>query len=277
VAKRKEGLIMKKFRTQQEMRQRYHEINKMPSYRRPYAITLALPDRYFGFLGISHTNDPEDSQWQRYFEEWDNFLASSNPLKVVFHEGNSLPAKGETREEAIIDGADSGLTAWLAKGEGIKFISPEPNLTEEVERLKTDYGYSEVEIMTYYIGRQMSQWVRYDHSKGLSLNDYIEKTLRRYQETYSWNTDFSLDDARKIVEEVIEKRLEEGAKEDFQKIDDPSKNPVSSACSQIRDESIFSAVEKAWSGGKDVFCVYGSGHAIVMEPALRELIGSSGA
>lgn len=54
-------------------------------------------------------------------------------------------------------------------------------------------------------------------------------------------------------------------------LSDPYSNPVSASSSVFRDVSIFAAIQKYWAQGKDIFIVYGSGHAIVLEKALQNL------
>ncbi len=184
-----------------------------------------------------------------------------------------MPESGKTREEAIREGADNGTAAWLAQQAGVQCVSPEPKRAEEIESLKTDYGYSEDKIMAYYLGRQMGQWFRYDHEKGKTLEEYVEDVVGSYKKAYPWQNEYTTESVTQLVEAVTGKRLAEGTPEDYAKIADPSMNKISSDCSHIRDLSIFRAVRRAWDQGKDVFCVYGSGHAIVMEPALRKLIG----
>ncbi len=55
----------------------------------------------------------------------------------------------------------------------------------------------------------------------------------------------------------------------------PGINPVASACNTLRDRKLMDAITEKIQSGYDVYASYGSGHAITMEPALRELIGLS--
>ncbi len=48
-------------------------------------------------------------------------------------------------------------------------------------------------------------------------------------------------------------------------------NAIHNRSNQIRDERIVRVIQEQIHAGKDVFCVYGDGHAYTLEPALREL------
>ena len=48
-------------------------------------------------------------------------------------------------------------------------------------------------------------------------------------------------------------------------------NAIHNRSNQIRDERIVRVIQEQIHAGKDVFCVYGDGHAYTLELALREL------
>jgi hypothetical protein len=49
-------------------------------------------------------------------------------------------------------------------------------------------------------------------------------------------------------------------------------NEIARKTSDVRDENILNEIVKYWSEGKSVFVVFGSGHLIIQEPALREIL-----
>lgn len=269
--KKHESPSSETFRTHQEMRGVYEDLEKLPDRGHPYCITLSKPDRYFGFIGTSHTADVAHPQWVQFKEEWQKFIESTNSNKLVLYEGRSSMPTADTDEEAISRGADSGYTRWLANRAGIESVCPEPDMSQEIQEL-VGLGFGEDEVMTYYVGRQLAQWRRYDYRTDPDLNDYMARTVRRYMSARKWSKEFTVDEVRGLIEAYLDGNTIELAPRDlFSRIADPSENPVSSASSMVRNRSIFTELERQWASGKDVFCVYGSGHAIVLEPALRKL------
>ena len=47
-------------------------------------------------------------------------------------------------------------------------------------------------------------------------------------------------------------------------------NGVSRALQRARDEYILEQIDKHWSEGKNLFIVYGSSHAMRLEPAIKD-------
>ena len=270
--KKRESLNLGNIRSFQEMRSVYESLGGLPDLGQPYCVTLHLPDRYFGFIGTSHTAEPDHVQWVRFREEWQRFMESPNPNKIVLYEGQTSMPIAETDEEAIRKGADIGYSRWLGERAGIECVSPEPDSFQELEELLR-LGYSEDEVMTYYVGRQVAQWRRYDYRTDPDLNDYIARTVRRYEVTGKWSKEFTVEGVRGLIESRLDgNTIELAPRNLFSRIADPSEDPVSGASSLIRDRSIFEKLQSSWADGKDVFCAYGSGHAIVLEPALRKLL-----
>jgi len=263
---------MEKFRTHDEMRQVYTEIEQLPDRGHPYVIASHEPDKYFGFIGTSHTTDPAHPQWAVLQEEWRLFVDSANPDKIVFFEGRSSVPMTDSEEDAIVQGADSGYTRWLAEKNGIEAVSPEPDRQAEIDEL-VESGISEDDIIIYYISRQLAQWHRYDKVTDPDIKAYTEKCIS-YTVRLKWSKDYNLGEYRKVFQATYAEDPLVAGRRLLSDVSDPSINPVSSASSDIRDRSIFKAVSEARKAGKDVFTVYGSGHAIVMEHALRELIAA---
>lgn len=262
---------MAQFRTYNEVNEIYNKLSHLPGKGHPYCITLHKPNRYFGFIGTSHQYDPKHHQWKRFFEEWDIFLQTKNHKKVVFHEGKLKIPVAKNKTEAIEKGGDSGTTAWLADKAGITYVSPEPSRSQEISALKK-LGFKEDELITYYVGRQVAHWHRYDKKIYPDIDDYIFLTLKNSGH-YNWDIRYKVANVRKMIEAHLDGlKVENASISQFNQFTIPHLSPVSKECNNIRDRKLFGEIVSHWRKGEDIFCVYGSGHAIVLEPALKELI-----
>ncbi len=98
--------------------------------------------------------------------------------------------------------------------------------------------------------------------------------MQRDQENSGWEDfNFSIDHMIAIHNKKYNHEFDPiVCKECCYKMSNPSLNPVSSESSLIRDEHIVLEIKKNWDQGKSLFVIYGSGHAIVQEPALRKLL-----
>lgn len=77
-----------------------------------------------------------------------------------------------------------------------------------------------------------------------------------------FDTDFSLEDKNfffSIINPTKEKSII---------------NKVSRTCSTFRNIHVTMEIEKLWNQGKNIFIVFGAGHLILQEPALRKLLVS---
>lgn len=262
---------MAQFRTYNEVNEIYNKLSHLPGKGHPYCITLHKPNRYFGFIGTSHTPDSNHHQWGRFFKEWEIFLNSKNTNKIILHEGRSIAPEAKTKEEAIKKGADNGLTVWLAQKHSIDYLSPEPNRADEIKKLK-DKGFTDEELVIYYIGRSLAQWLRIDRANWPRLDEYISSNLSFINKN-GLQTKYTNKEVRKMIENQIKiKNLELVTRDQIYQIATPGVNDVASSCFEIRNKNIFNVITQNFKQGKDIFCVYGSGHAIVLEPALKELI-----
>ncbi len=100
-------------------------------YRRgefPYAIELADTDGAILYIGVRHSTDPEDNQWNALRLAWQEFAPT-----VALNEGRSRYFRWPN---AALGGiSDPKLTYMLARQDGIPTYSLEPTYQVEVDAL----------------------------------------------------------------------------------------------------------------------------------------------
>lgn len=259
------------FRSQKEAEALSHERYERGLGEVPYVIELERDATRLVFVGVSHSNELNHPQWPMIESTWTDFISSENPLKIAFSEGGKRDL-AFTIQEAIAHDGDPGLLTFLAARDGIECVSPDDNRSEEINYM-LNRGDVVDEIVAYYSVRQLQQWVRQDRQKDVDWETYLQTTLGYYQRVHDWQGhELSLDYAKMAM------RTRLGFEFDPQNIDEqqlefhssPYSNPVAAHSSTFRDVSLFSSIRTALDQHKDVFVIYGYGHALTLEPALRK-------
>jgi hypothetical protein len=162
---------------------------------------------------------------------------------------------------------------YLARRDGVTVVSPEPDRAWEAEELAKEFGRHKVVL--YYFIRQLAQWST--HTEEPDIETEGAKMLRLMQKTFGWDdVDFSISGMQSLHEKVLNKPLLIKDRQWFYDLTTPATreyitNEIARRSGQIRDEHILEVIKKYWQQGKSPFIVYGSAHAICMEPALRKL------
>jgi hypothetical protein len=258
------------FRSSDEMLTIYREREAEGLHDQPYLIDVTRGNQRLVFFGSRHSNDVADRQVQEIETEWQRFIANHNNQKLAICEGGIR--QGEmAKDDAIKQYSEAGLLTWLAREANINIISPEPDANKEIAHLH-EVGFDTPNIVTYYFGRQMYQWLKRDNKTQPDWRPYAEFFVSKHASTMTSSDDhITLDAVLGMFEVATGKPFDAQAEALLYQVSDPSVNPVSAASGLYRDISLLAAIAEAWGARNDIFAVYGSGHAIVLEKALRRL------
>ena len=80
---------------------------------------------------------------------------------------------------------------------------------------------------------------------------------------------------KELYKKILDKNFDE--KESPNDLINPNKtetpiNKIARAQSDLRDVNITTEIVRYWNEGKSIFAVFGLGHLIIQEPALRKLL-----
>lgn len=256
------------FLTHQQMSDVYDERQEQGTDKELYTLDLTSDSQQLIFCGSRHVNNPEDKQYKEIESLWSDFLTLPGK-KIAMCEGNIREVSDKSRDEAIFTNGDAGSICWLANQSDIEVVSPEPDRNLEVRSLVKEFGPEKT--ILYYFDRQMHQWARADFRHHGNIREYILGFLDRFPTEELEGLEVSPNTLYDIFEKETGKPfsfLEIRTIYDFMA---PASNEVASASSLYRNESIYEAIKHYKDEDYHVFVVYGSGHAIVLEPALREL------
>ena len=246
------------------------------------------------FCGVEHSNEPGGYMIERTKRELGEFLdRPTEHKKLVFLEGWKGPraAQDELSEDELISaGGEEGLADRMARQANVEIRSPEPDRKEEFEQLCQEFP--EDEVFYWFVARQAVQWGR-EHpvppSDQMELRNERQQVVRAkfdqlvtsLEETLGREPSFRETTASFEMLQQTHERLF-GGELDWHDIDhfaahaNPIEensviNQIMNRSNRIRDEHILGEIKKAMASGKDVFALYGDGHAYTLEPALREL------
>ena len=246
------------------------------------------------FCGVEHSNDPDGYMINRVRQEFGDFLSKpSGHEKLVMLEGWRGPriAMDDLPESEMVQQAgEEALADRMARQAGVEIVSPEPPVDKEFQQLCQEFPSNQV--FYWYAARQAVQWGR-EHpvdpestagqraERHEIVQEKLEYLTSRLEETLGHPPSFrettaSLEMLQATHEELFGGELDWDDIEHFNDhanpIDENSViNKIHNRSNQIRDEHILAEIAKASHAGKDIFAVYGDGHAYTLEPALRTL------
>lgn len=250
------------------------------------------------FCGIVHSNNPDDPNdkymLDRVKRELSDFLSRpSEHEKIVLLEGWKGPrlAEDDLSEDALVRlGGEEALADRMARQTGIEIASPEPDGKDEFDQLCKEFPSGEV--FYWYVARQAVQWEREEpipsgdraseqgerrgrvQDKFHDLVTKLESTLGHppsFRETLGSFELLSETHERLFGNEINWNDIGHFEAHANPLDDNSVINAIHNRSNQIRDEHIVRVIQEQIRAGKDVFCVYGDGHAYTLEPALREL------
>jgi hypothetical protein len=250
----------------------------------PYVFTLQSGDKELCYFGSPHVCDTKDP----LFQEIENAFNKWNP-DVVFVEGVHVqgdPAqfnekiRSASREKVIEHMGESGFALKLALEKGVDWISPEPADVDLYNHLTTK-GFSKEHIFTWNVFLALPQYNRLMNKEG--FKQYVQGFIDRFKQSTNWNEfDYSYEHAIKIGEQTLNQSVDVENEPDALDFIDPIPwdnkkekqtvlNQIGKESSLFRDTKILNDIANAFETHKRVFVVYGASHAVMQEPALREL------
>lgn len=250
------------------------------------------------FCGIAHSNNPDNpndkEMLDRVKQELGDFLSrSSDHEKIVLLEGWSGPQTTMddlSEDDLVRAGGEVALADRMARQAGIEIASPEPDGKEEFDQLCKEF--SSDEVFYWYVARQAVQWGREEavpnsdrideqNQRRERVQDKFHDLVGKLEDTLGHPPSFhetlgSFELLAETHQRLFESELDWNDIGHFEAhanpLDDNSvMNRIHNRSNQIRDEHIAEIIQKQIYEGRDVFCVYGDGHAYTLEPALLEL------
>lgn len=251
-------------------REKYAEVEKRLG-RGPSVFEIENEYQSLFYFGANHSRDPANHQYPVLREYWDKFLkVTEGKEKIVLVEGTRQLFK--TEEQAIIHGSEGNLITMFAHAANIPIASPDIS-DEELMKL-LPYNQKE-EVLLYLFLSFADNWRRYANPKP-DFEKHAISWLERQKGRHVYdNIDVSLDNMKQLYKEIIGRDFSEN--DNLNNLVNPNNtgtriNEIARDQSDLRDLNIASEIERYWNEGKSVFVVFGRGHLIIQELALKKLL-----
>jgi hypothetical protein len=250
----------------------WDEYNKK-KFNTPYTFSVKKQNQELFYFGGGHSYKPDDLQNSQIEDEFEKFILRNNYKNTISVIEGRFKNVREIKEENIKLGGESGLLAYLSKQKEVPFFCFEPKFGEIINKLLGKYSK---DILFYYSINKLAL----QYNKILEkpkFENYLFKFMERDRIDTGWyDFDFSLENAKRIHKKLFNTDFDENDKMFFYHNVNPAENSsvfneISKDFDIYRDVSIVKNILEKWQEGKNIFVVYGSGHAIIQERALKTL------
>lgn len=222
------------------------------------------------YFGAEHLTDPAHAQFDAIERAW-------NALKptVAYYEGPNRPV-AETRDETIRQAGESGFVRFLAKRDGVPFVSLEPSPADEAAYVMRKF--SSEQVLLFYVLRETARLRERRKLPEAELKAAVAQLLERVAKMKGFEGAFA-DVAG--LEAAYRKHWTSPANwwEAPQQWFAPGKssretggvftNDINTMSSEYRDLHMYRSLAGATLEGKRVFAVVGRNHVPMQAPALR--------
>lgn len=252
-------------------REKYAEASKRWG-KSPIMMEIEKGDQTLFYFGANHSKDPHNPQYPVLRDYWERFLdKTKNKERIILVEGGLRPLA--TNEElAIEENSEGGFITYISHESKTKIASPD---LSQIDVLLRFPEINKDELLLYFFMSHADSYHRVSDPKP-DFNIFFEKWARYQRTREVWlGLDISLESLKESYKRVMNKEFNENdSQNDYI---NPNKsgtriNELARKISDARDENILNEIEKYWNEGKSIFVVFGSGHLIIQEPALRELL-----
>lgn len=245
-----------------------------------YVVKITANGKHLTYFGSTHTNNPDHP----VFKEIEDAFREASP-DFVYVEGmehiNGDPSRARERvarmslTEAKMRG-ESTFALKLAVDAGIPFESPEPRHRTEIEHLVRS-GFSRIDVFNFYMYRVIAQYQRQHEVRSPEdCTKYLMPFLKWFETESQWPAE-----ELEVFERALLGSLDTND-ESYTTLVDPMPwmerprhvtNEIAASSSQFRNEFALERIAAGLKEHNRLFAVYGSGHAVELEPALRAVVG----
>lgn len=258
---------------------RAHPFSRAENSELSYTFQVENGLKSIFYFGSSHTNDPSDPQ---FVALQDSFTQAKPDLVLVEglggineqKEGVREIVKSTSRDELIKTYGEAGEALRLAEEAGCDFESPEPSFKSEMAHL-AELGYSHKDIFRFYLHRQIYQYQReHEQRSHDELVPYLQPLFEEFVESSGCDR-YEIETYRGELLSDVRLDSNEYDRETNPMASSESRttiNEISFASNHFRDEYFIEQIGEKLKQQNRIFVVYGFGHAITEEPAIRSLL-----
>ncbi len=247
---------------------------------RAYVFKLEHKGKCLFYFGSAHITCPADSLYTEIKARFDEVMPDMvyiegagqvNHDKDAVREGVLKTTLGQARANG-----EGNFVLKLGVDVGADFESPEPELSQEINRLR-DKGFSRQDIFSFYMYRDIDQYQRQHKVWTVpGCKKYLEPYIKNFHRASGWSAEEMAILGHRIFSEL---KISDNAFYHTRVNPIPwdgepqtATNEISRVSSSFRDRYIFERIAEGLKTHDRLFVVYGSAHAVKQEPALRALM-----
>jgi hypothetical protein len=237
----------------------------------PYVYQLDTEKGSLLYFGSRHSFLPSDPQMEALSRAWTSFRP-----QMAFTEGGELSIDSLTKEQIIQRYGEFGMTWWLARRDSVQVRSLDPDRKAEVAHLQ-GRGWTGEQLMLFFTLRKVAQ--SQEQLVNVDLAEVLPQYLQSMVHRFGLKGPTNIKEFEKAVKRLLP------SLENWRTISmsyfypgpqDPSyfTNQIATDSNHFRDQYQVKLLLEAVDGGKRVFAIAGSAHAVMQEPALRAALKS---
>lgn len=244
-------------------------------YDDPYVFNLRNNKKELVFIGTEHTNNPKHKQ----FKIIETYFSHAVP-QIVFHEGGPLldTTHLKTSEEAIMNHQETGYLKFLCKNWGIPMENADLTAKEEFALMLQKFPQEE--LFLYYTVERLI----YPFQHGFEANKTLQEAYSSFISNYLLKHGFPITAQQNdftYFEKLYKKHLGQSFNLEtynyskFNFLQDNGKfTQIGRTSKVMRDNALLDKIDQALDQHDRVFVIFGSAHALAVEPALVKIIKS---
>lgn len=250
--------------------------NLLPNTKAPYVIDLKNGQKELIFIGCDHSNNPIENQ----FAEIQSNFNRQKP-QIAYNEGGQLSDSlhFESKEMAILQKGESGFLKFLSDSAGIKMLNGD--ISDSLEFVIMLKKYPKQDLFLYYIMERLIIPYLNKAYGNRPFEELYKLALQRWfiEPGFPLNMDErSLDYFKQLYQQKMGRPFVlEINKDNFEKFDyvnggDCKYCQIGRNSKMTRDSVLLNKLAMALTNYDRVFVTFGLGHALAIEPALRQLM-----
>jgi len=250
----------------------------------PYVFVLRNKDKtqQLTFFGTEHSSDVNNKQWKILQREWREFVKNTQPEKrVVFLEGGSRVINDPkyldknrkiTGLEVVQRYCERGAWYYFSQDDQKEVIFVDPEFSDEAEYLLKQFNKNIVAY--YFFARYFGSYI---NKQNITFDEALKQAVATTHDRTHQSFSDTVDDYKKIHQHFFNHELDESQIEIVRKASWPIKydcpsNEVARQSAIFRNKYVLEKIKKYWEQGKDIFIMFGAGHAVAQKPVLYDFI-----
>jgi hypothetical protein len=250
----------------------------------PYVFTLHNKGRnqQLTFFGSEHSSDKKNKQWKILEKEWREFIINTQPEKrSVFLEGSPrvvidkkyLDHDGKINGIEVVEKyGEIGAFFYFSQNDQKEVFFVDPKFSDEAEYLLKLFDKNTVAY--YFFSRYFGSYI---NKQNITFDEALKQAIITTHDKTHHSFPDVVNDYKKIHQQFFNHELDKSQIEVVRKASWPIRydcpsNEVARQSAVFRNKYVLEQIKKYWKQDKNIFIMFGAGHAVAQKPVLYDFI-----